>query len=102
MKIGGLEPFSGAASKVIRKGNQFLRSKVIVTPSGNVTAKLQGNTVSILGVDGKTQVMRMSSSDKQITPQRAAKFFFDTLEGLFDPKNDAWRDIKKAAEKYGI
>ena len=99
MKIGGLEPFSGAASKVIKKGNQFLRSKVIVTSSGDINAKLKGDTVTILGVDGKKQVMRVSStSNERITPQRAAKFFFDSLEGLLDPKNNAWPAIKKALD----
>ena len=83
-------------SQIIRKGNQFVRNKTIVTPAGNLLAKLQKDTITILGTDGKQRVMTMHSKDEKITPERAAKFLYENLERLIDPKYDATPAIKEA------
>ena len=83
------------ASKVVRTGNQFVRTKKIVTPIGSTTIKLQGDKIELEG--GKLVACDVFGSKKvDITPAKAAKIFFDNFERLFDPKYDAWPDIKKA------
>ncbi len=48
MKLCGIELFSGVPQRIINKGNQFIRTKTLVTRAGNKTAALENDTITII------------------------------------------------------
>ena len=96
MKLFGIDTVGNIPSQIIRRGNQFVRTKTLVTPSGNITAKLAKDTITIIGADGEKSIMTMTSRDKLLTPERAAKFLFENLERPFDTRYSAKPAIEQA------
>ena len=83
------------ASKIIRQGNQFVRTKTVVTPMGSTTIKLRGDKVELEG--GKlTDIHPIGHWSDKFTEKDAVRILFENFERLFDPKYDAWPAIKKA------
>ena len=80
-----------AATKIIRKGNQHVRTKTVVTPMGQAVARLKDGVMTVDG--GKVEVLDVRGS---MSKKDAIKVMFENFERLFDPKYDAWPDIKKA------
>ena len=99
MKLCGIDLYSGVPQQIIRKGNQFIRSKTLITKQGNITAKLKGDSVTIVGNGGeKALVADMNVlGHGQLTKKDMAQIFFDNFERIFDPKYDATPALREAA-----
>ncbi|MBO5947577.1 hypothetical protein J6Q66_01930 [bacterium] len=99
MKLFGIKLFGAVPEKIIRKGNQFSRTKTLVTKQGNITAKLENDTLSIIGANGKEAevlVVPRRGSKPPLSQEKAKTILFNNFEHLFDPKYDAMPAIKKA------
>ena len=98
MKLCGIELFSGVPQKIINKGNQFVRTKTLVTRAGNITAALENDTITIIGSNG--QKARITGfhpiGETNMTNKEAAEHFFRHFENIFDPQNDAISAVLKA------
>lgn len=98
MKLCGVDLFGNIPQKIIRRGNQFARTKTLVTDAGNITARLQNDTVTIAGPAGqKARVAEVTPlGHTELSQKDMSEIFFNNFERLFDPKYDAWPAIKKA------
>jgi len=100
MKLFGIKLYSAVPERIIRKGNQFVRTKTLVTKQGNITAKLAKDTLSIIGANGKELEVhivprRNITSPLSLNEKELKTKLFDVFEHLFDPKYDAMPAIKK-------
>ena len=98
MKLLGIKLFGAVPERIIRKGNQFVRTKTLVTKQGNITAKLENDTLSIIGANGEEAVVGIVHSKPPLSQEKLKTLFFNNFERLFDPKYDARPAIKKAFE----
>ena len=101
MKLFGIKLFGAVPEKIIRKGNQFSRTKTLVTKQGNITAKLEKDTLSIVGANGKeceVHVVPRRNCTSPLSPEEVKTRLFNVFEHLFDPKYDAMPAIRKAFE----
>ena len=79
--------------KVIRKGNQYVRTKTVVTPLGNTTATLKGDKLTVTGLKSISIVgahpydKNLPIGDKSVQKE-IKRIFFDNFENLFSKKND--------------
>ena len=99
MKLFGIKLFGAVPERIIRKGNQFVRTKTLVTKQGNITAKLEKDTLSIVGANGKeyeVHVVPRNNSKATLSPEEVKTRLFNVFEHLFAPKYDASPAIRKA------
>ena len=84
-------------TRIIRKGNQFVRTKTILTPSKTTVARLTKNEMTINGQ--KVDVMDiMNGENGNLTPKDAIETLFNNFEKLYSPKYKKLADemIKRA------